>query len=189
MFACEHAAISPDMVCLSKGLTGGYMPMALVATTNKVYEAFYADYLEGKSFMHSHTYSGNPLGASCALAVLDIFEEEKVLEGLPSRNTLFHQKIQDALGDKPYVGEIRHIGFINGIELVQDKKTKVPFPSDLRVGYEIYKIAVSKGLLLRPLGNVLYFNPPLSVTEAEMDEMIAICKASIEEYFNRIMNE
>ncbi|WP_330680336.1 adenosylmethionine--8-amino-7-oxononanoate transaminase [Holtiella tumoricola] len=189
MFACEHAGISPDMICLSKGLTGGYMPMALVATTNKVYDAFYADYLEGKSFMHSHTYSGNPLGASCALAVLNIFEDEKILEGLPSRNALFHKKVEDALGDLPYVGEIRHIGFINGIELVRDKRTKEPFSSELRIGYEIYKIAVSKGLLLRPLGNVLYFNPPLSMTEEEMDEMIAICKASIETYFNGVINK
>lgn len=185
MFACEHAGISPDMICLSKGLTGGYMPMAMVVTTNKIYDGFYADYKEGKAFMHSHTYSGNPLGASCALAVLDIFENEKILEGLPERNAIFHQKVKAAFEDYPYVGEIRQIGFINAIELVENKETKKAFDSGLRVGYEIYKIAVSKGLLLRPLGNVLYFNPPINLTEAEMDEMLAIAKASVETYFTK----
>nr|WP_307991704.1 adenosylmethionine--8-amino-7-oxononanoate transaminase [uncultured Niameybacter sp.] len=185
LFACEHAEISPDMICLSKGLTGGYMPMALVATTTEIYDAFYGDYQEGKAFMHSHTYSGNPLGASCALAVLDIFKEEQILECLPERNALFYKKVERAFKESPYIGEIRHIGFINAIELVKDKETKESFPSELRVGYEIYKIAVSKGLLLRPLGNVLYFNPPLSITEDEMDQMIGICKDSMETYFKR----
>lgn len=183
MFACEHAGISPDMICLSKGLTGGYMPMALVVTTQKVYNAFYADYKEGKAFMHSHTYSGNPLGASCALAVLNIFEEEKILEGLPGRNELFYQKVKATFEGHPYVGEIRQIGMINAIELVEDQRTKKGFDSALRVGYEIYKIAVSKGLILRPLGNVLYFNPPLNITEDEMDEMISIAHKSINTYF------
>ena len=182
MFACEHAGISPDMMCLSKGLTGGYMPMAMVVTTNKIYDAFYADYKEGKAFMHSHTYSGNPLGASCALAVLDIFEKEHILEQLPERNQVFNQKVREAFQDAPYVGEIRQIGFINAIELVQDKKAKKGFDSQLRVGYEIYKKAVEKGLILRPLGNVLYFNPPLNLTEDEMDEMIRIAKESIQAY-------
>ena len=185
MFACEHAGISPDMICLSKGLTGGYMPMAIVVTTNKIYEAFYADYKEGKAFMHSHTYSGNPLGASCALAVLDIFEQENILEELPERNDIFNKKVKATFQDYPYVGEIRQIGFINAVELVEDKATKKSFDSSLRVGYEIYKIAVSKGLILRPLGNVLYFNPPLTLTESEMDEMLAIAKESVEDYFNR----
>lgn len=185
MFACEHAGISPDMICLSKGLTGGYMPMAIVVTTNKIYEAFYADYKEGKAFMHSHTYSGNPLGASCALAVLDIFEKENILEELPERNVIFNKKVKATFQDYPYVGEIRQIGFINAVELVEDKATKKSFDSSLRVGYEIYKIAVSKGLILRPLGNVLYFNPPLTLTESEMDAMLAIAKESVEDYFNR----
>ncbi|MBS5800054.1 MAG: aminotransferase class III-fold pyridoxal phosphate-dependent enzyme, partial [Clostridiales bacterium] len=156
-----------------------------VVTTNKIYEAFYADYKEGKAFMHSHTYSGNPLGASCALAVLDIFEQENILEELPERNAIFNKKVKATFQDYPYVGEIRQIGFINAVELVEDKATKKSFDSSLRVCYEIYKIAVSKGLILRPLGNVLYFNPPLTLTESEMDEMLAIAKESVEDYFNR----
>lgn len=185
MFACEHAGISPDMICLSKGLTGGYMPMALVATTQKVYDAFYSDYLEGKAFMHSHTYSGNALGCSAALAVLDIFENEPILETMEKRSALFHEKIKSAFSQNPYVGEIRHIGLINAIELVEDKESKKDFDSKLRIGYEIYKIAVAKGLILRPLGNILYFNPPINITEEDMDYMVELCRESVEAYFDK----
>ncbi|MEG1000372.1 MAG: adenosylmethionine--8-amino-7-oxononanoate transaminase [Cellulosilyticaceae bacterium] len=185
MFACEHAGISPDMMCLSKGLTGGYMPMALVATTKDIYDAFYSDYLEGKAFMHSHTYSGNALGCSAALAVLDIFESEAILEKMQRKAVLFHEKIQSAFKGYPYVGEIRQMGLINAIELVEDKANKKSFDKRLRVGYEIYKIAVSNGLILRPLGDVLYFNPPINITEEDMNYMIEVCKKSMEAYFNK----
>lgn len=189
MFACEHAGISPDMICLSKGLTGGYMPMALVVTTDKVYNAFYSDYIEGKAFMHSHTYSGNALGCSAALAVLDIFAEEAILEKMEEKAALFHKKIKRAFKEHPYVGEIRQTGLINAIELVADKTSKQSFDSPLRVGYEIYKIAVANGLLLRPLGNVLYFNPPINITEEDMDYMIEVCRASVDSYFRRSLRK
>ena len=186
MFACEHADISPDMICLSKGITGGYMPMALVVTTQRVYEAFYAEYQEGKAFMHSHTYSGNALGCRAAVAVLDIFEEQKILEKVQKNAVIFNEKIKKAFESHSHVGEIRGIGLINAIELVEDKVNKKGFDSHLRVGYEIYKIAVSQGLLLRPLGNILYFNPPLTITEAEMDYMINRARISIDKYFAEI---
>lgn len=184
MFACEHAGITPDMMCLSKGITGGYMPMALVVTTDEIYNAFYADYIEGKAFMHSHTYSGNALGCSAALAVLDIFESENILEKAEDRARRFNAKIRETFEKHPYVGEIRKIGLINAIELVEDKDTKKGFDSKLRVGYEIYKIAVSKGLLLRPLGNVIYFNPPINIEEEDMDYMIKKADQSINEFFD-----
>lgn len=183
MFACEHAGITPDMMCLSKGITGGYMPMALVVTTDKIYNAFYADYLEGKAFMHSHTYSGNALGCSAALAVLDIFESENILEKAEEKAKVFNTKIRSAFENYPYVGEIRQIGLINAIELVEDKDSQREFDSKLRVGYEIYKIAVSKGLLLRPLGNIIYFNPPINIEEKDMDYMIEKAQESIKQFF------
>lgn len=183
MFACDHAGISPDIMCISKGLTGGYMPMAITITTQEIYDAFYDDYNKGKAFMHSHTYSGNPLGCAAALAVQKILKEDRILENAAKTGKYLHQKLMERLSEKTYVGEIRHIGLINGIELVKDKITKEGFESEKRVGYEIYKIALKKGLLLRPLGNVLYFNPPLIITKEEIDLAVDRCVKSIEEYF------
>lgn len=171
--------VSPDIMCISKGLTGGYMPMAITITTDEVYDAFYADYSEGKAFMHSHTYSGNPLGCSAALAVQKIFREEPILENAAKRAIYLNQKLQEALIEHKNVGEIRHIGLINAIELTPDRRAKSEYPSELRIGYQIYKKALARGLLLRPLGNVLYFNPPLIINELEIDKAIRICKESI----------
>jgi len=169
MFACDHAGISPDIMCLSKGLTGGYMPMAIFATTQKIYDAFYADYNDGKAFMHSHTYSGNPLACSAAIEVLNILEDEKIIEKANENAKYFNKIIKDKFLSLINVGEVRSIGLINAIELVKDKATKEPFESKLRVGYQIYKKALKKGVLLRPLGNVIYFNPPLIISKEDMD--------------------
>ena len=184
MFACDHAGISPDIMCISKGLTGGYMPMAITITTQKIYDAFYDDYNKGKAFMHSHTYSGNPLGCSAAIAVQNILEEDNILEKAVETGKYLHKKLCMNLLHRPYVGEIRHIGLINAIELVKNKETKESFESEKRVGYEIYKIALKNGLLLRPLGNVLYFNPPLTITKDEIDCAIERCIKSIDIYFS-----
>ncbi len=181
MFAFEHAGVSPDILCISKGLTGGYMPMAITITTNDIYEAFYADYNEGKAFMHSHTYSGNPLGCSAALAVQKILREEHILENAELRAKYLGDKLNGALSDHPHIGEIRHIGLINAMELVTDKNTKGEYDPKLRIGYQIYKKALGKGLILRPLGNVLYFNPPLIINEEEIDKAVSICSESIKE--------
>lgn len=183
MFACDHAGISPDIMCISKGLTGGYMPMAITITTKEIYDAFYDDYNKGKAFMHSHTYSGNPLGCAAALAVQKILKEDNILENAAETGKYLHNRLMEKLSHKPYVGEIRHLGLINGIELVKDKETKEGFESEKRVGYEIYKIALKKGLLLRPLGNVLYFNPPLVITKEEIDCAVDRCVSAVEEYF------
>lgn len=169
MFAVNHAGISPDIMCLSKGLTGGYMPMALFITTQKIYDAFYADYNEGKAFMHSHTYSGNPLACSAAIEVLNILEDEKIIEKANEKAEYFTKIIKEKFLPLENVGEVRTIGLINAIELVKDKDTKEPFDSKLRVGYQIYKKALKKGVLLRPLGNVIYFNPPLIISKEDMD--------------------
>jgi adenosylmethionine-8-amino-7-oxononanoate aminotransferase len=179
MFAFDHTQVSPDILCLSKGLTGGYMPMALTLTTDKIYNAFYADYNEGKAFMHSHTYSGHPLGCVAALTVQQILHEDKILEKAHRRAHYLHTLLKSKLSDHPHVGEIRHIGLINAIELVVNKSTKESFDPALRIGYQIYKVALSKGLILRPLGNVLYFNPPLIIREEEITVAVQICVDSI----------
>ena len=180
MFACDHAAITPDIICLSKGLTGGYMPMSITVTTDDIYNAFYADYNEGKAFMHSHTYSGNPLGCAAALGVLKVLKNESILSTAQSNAKYLGEQMQAAFSAHPHVGEIRSIGLIHAIELVEDKNAKKPFDSSLRMGYQIYKEALKLGLLLRPLGNVLYFNPPLTITPAEIDKAIQLAKSALE---------
>lgn len=179
MFACDHAGVSPDIMCLSKGLTGGYMPMAITVTTDKIYDAFYAEYSEGKAFMHSHTYSGNPLGCAAALAVQKIFRTQPVTENASRRADYLRGKLSAAVGAHKNVGEIRQIGLINAIELVTDRQKKTGFDDSLRMGYQIYKQALRRGLLLRPLGNVLYFNPPLTIDEHEIDLAVERCAAAL----------
>lgn len=181
MFAFDYAGVSPDIMCISKGLTGGYMPMAITITTDEIYDAFYADYSEGKAFMHSHTYSGNPLGCAAGLAVLKILKEDGILDQAGIRARYLNQKLNEALLEHKNVGEIRHLGLINAIELVKDKNTKSGFDSGMRTGYQIYKKALEKGLLLRPLGDVLYFNPPLIINEDEIDQAVERCVGAMAE--------
>ena len=176
MFACDHASISPDIMCISKGLTGGYMPMAIAITTDKIYNAFYDEYNTHKAFMHSHTYSGNPLGASCALGVLDILEEGTIQKQLKETTPYFNNLIKENFLNLDNTGEVRSIGLINAIELVKDKKNKIHFDSKIRLGYQIYKKALQKGVLLRPLGDVIYFNPPLIIEKEDMDYVVKIAK-------------
>ena len=169
MFAFEHAGVSPDIMCLSKGLTGGYMPMAIFATTQKIYDAFYDDYSSGKAFMHSHTYSGNPLACSAANAVLDLMEDGNILKTAQENAIFFNNLLKEKFLSHKNVGEIRHIGLINAIELVKNKETKEPFDSKLRTGYQIYKKALKRGVILRPLGDVIYFNPPLIIERKDLE--------------------
>lgn len=185
MFAMEHAGVSPDIMCMSKGLTTGYYPMAIIGITQEIYDAFYAEYLEGKSFLHSHSYSGNPIGCRIALEVLRIFKDENILEMIADKGAYLNKRAKEIFKDKDYIGEYRQIGMIGAIELVKNNRTKEEFPSSLRAGYEIYKIALKKGALLRPLGNTIYFMPPYIITKEEIDKMLNICKESIEEYLNR----
>lgn len=185
MFAFDHAGVSPDIMCISKGLTGGYMPMAITITTNKIYDAFYADYSEGRAFMHSHTYSGNALGCSAALAVQEIMREDNILEKAEIRAKYLHDRLQEALLEHPNVGEIRSIGLINAVEMVANKRTKQEFDSNARTGYQVYKQALAHGLILRPLGDVLYFNPPLIINKEEIDRAVDTCVRSIHETIGR----
>lgn len=169
MFAFDHAGVSPDIMCISKGLTGGYMPMAIAITTQKIYDAFYDDYLKGKAFMHSHTYSGNPLACVAAIEVLKILKEEQIIKKANRKAVYFNKIIREKFLPLENTGEVRSIGLINAIELVKDKKSKEPLDYTKRTGYRIYKKALEKGVLLRPLGDVIYFNPPLIIEKNDMD--------------------
>ncbi len=185
MFAFDHAEVSPDIMCLSKGLTGGYMPMSLAITTQDIYDAFYADYNSGRAFMHSHTYSGNPLACSAANAVLDILADGSVIKNANQNALYFNNIIKEKFSGHKNVGEVRSIGLINAIELVKDKTSKEAFDSELRIGYQIYKKALKRGVILRPLGNVIYFNPPLIIGQADMDYVTDAALASLYDILGR----
>jgi len=164
MFACEQAQIKPDFMCLSKGLTGGYLPLSVVLTTNDVYMAFYCDYTELKAFLHSHSYTANPLGIAAANATLDIFENENIIEKNKSKSKYIWESMQKFL-DLPNVKEIRQTGMISAIEMID-------YPWQERKGLKVYEYGLKHGVLLRPLGNVIYFMPPYIIEKEEIDKMI-----------------
>lgn len=168
LFACEQAAITPDFLCLSKGLTGGYLPLCAVLTTDTVYQAFYDDYASLRGFLHSHSYTGNPLACAAALATLDIFREDDVI----NRNQALSAQMRAAtehLRDHPQVADVRQTGMVLAIEMVKDKRSREPYPWQERRGLRVYQHALSQGALLRPLGSVVYFMPPYVITEEQID--------------------
>ena len=179
MFACEQAGISPDVMTISKGLTGGYLPMSVTCVSDEIYDAFYADYGEGKACPHSHTYAGNPIGCATALAVQKIMKEQHILETAAENAKWLTAELSKAFAHHPNVGEIRHIGLIHAIELVKDPEAKTPLDAKKRTGYAIYKKALERGLVLRPLGDILYFNPPLNITREELSTAIELAHESI----------
>ncbi len=185
LFAIEHAGISPDILCTSKGLTAGYMPMSVTVTTDAVYDAFYDDYGTHKAFVHSHTYAGNPMACAVALAVLKMMKRDHILERVRENGTYLTGLLQNALGNHKNVGEIRHIGLIHAIELVEDPKTKKPFDPARRIGWHIFRKAMKKGLVLRPMGDVIYFNPPLNIEKEDLDKAVALCTESVEEILGK----
>ncbi|MBX6423197.1 adenosylmethionine--8-amino-7-oxononanoate transaminase [Thermosulfurimonas sp. F29] len=172
MFAMESAGVVPDIVCLSKGLTAGYLPLALTVTTEEIYRAFYADYLEGKTFYHGHTFTANPLACAVAAANLRLFQEERPLERGRRVREFFHRRLLELFSGRPYVGDIRYLGYVGAVELVRDRTGREPFPPEKRVGFRIYMASLEEGLVLRPLGDVIYWFLPLCVTEGDLDEIL-----------------
>ena len=171
MFAFEHCQIVPDFLCLSKGLTGGYMPMGATVTTQEIFDAFYDDWEKGKTFFHGHTFTGNPLSSSAGLGSLEVFEKEEVLTRLPGRiNTLAAGSKK--ISNHPNIGDIRHIGMICAFEIVQDKTAKKAFDSSKRIGFQIYLAGLKNGVILRPLGDVIYLFLPLCTTKKEIDDIL-----------------
>ncbi|WP_323148795.1 adenosylmethionine--8-amino-7-oxononanoate transaminase [Pseudomonas oryzihabitans] len=179
MFACEQAGIRPDFLCLSKALTGGYLPLAACLTTEAVYQAFYDDYDTLRAFLHSHSYTGNPLACAAALATLDIFEQDDVIEA----NKPLARRMAEAtahLVDHPHVGEVRQTGMALAIEMTADKARRTPYPWQERRGLAVYQHALSRGALLRPLGNVVYFLPPYVITPEQIDFLAEVATQGID---------
>ena len=179
MFACEHEAVRPDLMAISKGLTGGYMPLAATLTTEDVYDAFLGTYTEFKTFFHGHSYTGNPLGCAVALANLEVFRREQVLKNVGMK-VRYLQTLLARFRSLPQVGDIRQRGLMVGIELVQDKETRAPYPLEARIGHRIARAARERGLLIRPLGNIIVLLPPLSVSKGELARMLEILYDSME---------
>ncbi len=176
MFACEHENVAPDLLCVAKGITGGYLPLAATLATEEIYDAFLGEYSELKTFFHGHSYTGNQLACAAAIASLEIFENDNVLAQLPDKVTF----VRDALQEfklLEHVAEIRQVGLMVGIELVESPG--VPYPFELAVGAVVCRFARELGLITRPLGNVIIFLPPLSSTFDEMREMLNIIRDAI----------
>ena len=179
MFASEHAKVEPDFMCLSKGLTAGYLPMGATLTTEKVYQAFYADYDKGKTFFHGHTFTANPIAASAALASLAVFEEENTLRKIKTLIPVFHRGLAK-LKNLSIVGDVRCIGMIGAVELVKNKQTKEPFGPNEKIGLKIYKEGLKRNIILRPLGNVIYLYLPLCVKKSELKFILAQTSCSLQ---------
>jgi adenosylmethionine-8-amino-7-oxononanoate aminotransferase len=173
LFACAQEGVAPDFLCLAKGLTGGYLPLAATLTTDEVYSAFYGTAAEGKTFYHGHTYGGNPLGAAVALASLRVFDEERTLETLGPKIAHLAERLAP-FRTLAHVGDVRQRGLIGAIELVADRATKAPFPWTEQVGARVCREARRQGVLLRPLGDVLVIMPPLAITCAQIDTMLDV---------------
>jgi len=179
LFACEQAGITPDYLCLSKGLTGGYLPLSVVLTRESIYRAFYDDYNTLKAFLHSHSFTGNPLACRAALATLELFAIEPVLE---RNRTLAAAMARSTahLVDHPNVAEVRQHGMVLAIELMRDKARREPYPWQERRGIRVYRHALEQGVLLRPLGNVIYFMPPYVISEEEIELLATVATSGIE---------
>jgi adenosylmethionine-8-amino-7-oxononanoate aminotransferase len=179
LFACEQAGIRPDLMCLSKGLTGGYLPLSAVLTTEPIYQAFYDEYTRLNAFLHSHSYTGNALACSAALASLELFERDAVIARNHRRSQLMGGLARD-LSDHPHVAEVRQHGMIVAIEMVRDKRSRTPYDWRERRGLRVYEHGLERGVLLRPIGNVVYFMPPYVIAEDEIRLMVEVAREGID---------
>lgn len=180
MFAFEHENVMPDILCIAKGITGGYLPLAATITTEEIYNAFLGEFKELKTFFHGHTYTGNPLACAAAIASIELFKKEKTLKTMQRKIDILKRGLF-RIRELSHVGDIRQKGFIVGIELVKDKKTKMPYPLEEKIGWRVCYRARDKGLLIRPLGNVVVLMPPLSISLNELKMLIQITECAIKE--------
>jgi len=173
MFACEHEGVEPDLMCVAKGISGGYLPLAATFATQQIFDAFLGEPWEGRTFFHGHTYTGNPLACAAALASLDLFERNDLLASVRQKADALSAML-DPIKSLPHVGDVRQKGFMVGIELVADKATKQPFDPKRRVGAEVCMNVRKHGVIVRPLGDVIVLMPPLAMG---VDDLGAIVKA------------
>ena len=168
MFGCEHAGVTPDILCLAKGITGGYLPLAATLTSEEVFAEFLGEYKEFKTFFHGHTYTGNPLGCAAALANLELFQREKIVEKMQPAISYLHKRLAEEFLPLSHVSDVRQWGFMVGIELVRDKAVRKSYPPEQRIGHRVIIEARKRNVMIRPLGDIIILMPPLSITDAEL---------------------
>ena len=180
MFACEHEGVSPDLMALSKGISGGYLPLGATLATDSIYNAFLADPHENKTFFHGHTYTGNPLACAAGIASLKLFDTDRTLEKLQPKIARLTAHLQ-RLAKLEHVGDVRQCGFIAGIELVADRATREPYPPARRTGAAVAMACRPRGVIIRPLGDVIVVFPPLCITEEQIDRLMGAVEEAIGE--------
>jgi adenosylmethionine-8-amino-7-oxononanoate aminotransferase len=178
MFACEHEQVQPDLMALAKGITGGTLPLAATLATDAIYSAFLGEVEEGKTFYHGHTYTGNPIACAAALANLAVFEKERVLDALQPKIKLLKQKLK-AFYALRHVGDVRQCGFMAGIELVENRNSKKPYPVQQKIGQRVILEARRRGVIIRPLGDVIVLMPPLAISPPELETLVDVVYESI----------
>jgi adenosylmethionine-8-amino-7-oxononanoate aminotransferase len=181
MFACEHAGLTPDLFCLGKGISGGYLPLAATLATEDVFAAFLGPYEDYRAFFHGHTYTGNPLGCAAGLASLAVFREERTLDRLQPKIARLAARLDADVAPLPHVGDVRQQGTMVGIELVIDRGTRGPYPPAARIGQRVVRAARARGVVLRPLGNVIVLMPPLAISLADLDRLVDVARDAIVE--------
>ena len=180
LFACEQAGVCPDFLCLSKGITAGYLPLCAVLTGEGVYQAFYDEFETLRAFLHSHSYTGNPLACRAALATLDIFEQDDVIVANRERARVLADSLAHAFDGHPQVGDVRQHGMVAAVEMCRDGDRDRPFPWQERRGLRVYRHGVTRGCLLRPLGNTIYFMPPYVITDDEIRHLVTVAREGID---------
>lgn len=178
MFACEHEGVCPDLMCLAKGLTGGYLPLAATLTTQEVFDAFLGEVHEHKTFYHGHTYTGNALGCAAALASLDLFEGTDLIASLGPKIERIAQALR-RMAELNYIGDVRQCGLMVGIEIVRDRAARESFPYDKRLGGRVCTAMRPKGVMLRPLGDVIVLMPPIAIDMATLDRLLAVVEETL----------
>jgi adenosylmethionine---8-amino-7-oxononanoate aminotransferase len=182
LFACQEESVQPDFLAVAKGLTGGYLPMAATLTTQKVFDAFLGEYHEFKTFFHGHSFTGNQLGAAAALASLEILQAEKSVRQRTRLQKCLHRELQ-MLWSLPNVGDIRQAGLVAGIELVRNWRTREPFDLRERAGIRVCEVMAKRGVLTRPIGNVIVLMPPYCTTATQLEKMVSALRAAVMEVF------
>jgi len=178
MFACEHEDVVPDIMCLSKGITNGYLPLAVTIATDEVYNAFLGEFRDLKTFFHGHSYTGNPLACAAAVACIDVFEKDRTIENMREKIELIENSLK-IISDLSNVGNVRNKGLMAGIELVKDKSSKEPYPWEEKAGWKVSYKARENGVLIRPLGNVVVIMPPLSISLEDLGCLMDVMKKAI----------
>jgi adenosylmethionine-8-amino-7-oxononanoate transaminase len=179
MFACEHEGVRPDIMALAKGLSGGYLPLAATLTAERIHQAFVGRYTEYRTFFHGHSYTGNALACAAAIASLDLFESENVLAAVERSARRLADLLREEIAPLPHVGDIRQCGLMVGIELVEDRDSRGPYPVERRIGAQVTGEVRNHGVILRPLGDVIVIMPPLSVTSDEISALVSATAKSI----------